>query len=120
MVCPVLGFHAGEVQVAFEKVKRLGWLPLASVTHSSGLPAMDEEKTICAPSGDHAGALFVPRNRAKDSTLPASIEYMQICALVIVPFLEKQVNAMREASGDHRGVSAMECREVTGCWFAPS
>ncbi len=39
---------------------------------------MEEENIICEPSGDHEGALLVPRKRAKLTTLPASNEYMQI------------------------------------------
>ena len=42
------------------------------------------------------------------------MEYMQICALVTRIMGLKQVKAMREASGDQRGVSAMERREVSG------
>src|SRR5215472_8099371 len=81
-VCPVLGFHAGEVLAALVTVRRLGLPPLALVTKSSGLPCIEEEKMICAPSGDHAGALLVPRKGGKDTTLLRSMEYMQIWALV--------------------------------------
>ena len=46
---------------------------------------MEEENMSCVPSGDQAGALLVPRKRGKEITLPASIEYMQICAFT-TPF----------------------------------
>src|SRR5271154_78236 len=118
--CPVFGFHAGDVLTAFEKVSRLGWPPLPSVTYSSGLPCMDDEKISCEPSGDHAGELFVPLKRGNEITFPESIEYMQICGPVTLPNFAKHVNAIREASGDQRGVRAMECREVKGRWLAPS
>src|SRR5712692_6300757 len=120
MLWPVLGFQVGEVLAALENVTRLGRPPLTSVTKSSGLPSMEDENMICEPSGDHAGALLEPRKRGKDSTLPASIEYMQICGLTTPLAEAKQVNAMREASGDHRGVSEMVRREVSGRWLAPS
>src|SRR5271155_183985 len=120
MVCPVLGFHAGEMHVALEKVSRFGWLPLESVTYSSGLPCCDDEKTIWVPSGDHAGVVLVPLKRGNEITLPESIEYMQICAPVIAPNFTKQVKAIRELSGDQRGVSAMDFNEVSACWLDPS
>src|SRR5713226_6857024 len=118
---PVLGFQVGEVLAPLAKVTRLGRLPLASVTKSSGLPSMEDENMICEPSGDHAGALLEPRKRAKETTLLASVEYMQICGLTtpVAPGT-KQVKAMREASGDQRGVREMVCKEVSGCWLAPS
>src|SRR5256885_11622349 len=53
-----------------------------SETKSSGLPCMEDEKMICAPSGDQAGVMLVPRKRGKETSFPVSIEYMQICALV--------------------------------------
>src|ERR1700674_4109515 len=81
---------------------------------------MEEENMICVPSGDQAGALLVPRKRPKLNTFPASSEYMQICALTSPLAGAKQVKAMREASGDHRGVREMERREVNCRWFAPS
>src|SRR5277367_4403921 len=83
IVWPVLGFQAGEMHVAFENVSRLGWLPLESVTYSSGLPSIEEEKTILAPSGDHGGVVFVPLKRGKEITVLESMEYMQMCASVI-------------------------------------
>src|SRR6267154_1320076 len=113
---PVLGFQVGEVLAAAEKVTRFGRPPFESTTKSSGFPSMDEENMICVPSGDHAGALLEPRNRGKDTTLLASTEYMQICGLTtpLAP-AAKQVKAMREASGDHLGVSEIVRREVSGC-----
>src|SRR5260370_35845442 len=118
---PVLGFQVGEVLAPVAKVKRLGRLPLASVTKSSGLPSMEEENMICEPSGDHAGALLEPRKRGKETTLLASTEYMQICGLTTrVGPASKQVNAMRDASGDQRGVNEIVRSEVSGCWLAPS
>ena len=48
------------------------------------------------------------------------MEYMQICALMTPLAGAKQVKAMREASGDQRGVSEMVPREVSGCWLEPS
>src|SRR5260370_29840804 len=81
---------------------------------------MEEEKMICVPSGDHAGVMLVPRKRGKDTSLPVSIEYMQICALVRPAEGAKQVKAIREASGDQRGVSAMDLREVSWRWLVPS
>src|SRR5882757_6691489 len=113
---PVLGFQVGDVLAALEKVTRFGRLPLASTTKSSGLPSMEEENMICAPSGDQAGALLEPRKRAKETTLSASVEYMQICGLTtLVGPASKQVKAIREASGDHRGVREIVCSEVSGC-----
>src|SRR4029077_13788565 len=98
-----------------------GRLRLASTTKSSGLPSMEEENMICEPSGAHAGALLEPRKRGKETTLLASTEYMQICGLTTLAGpASKQVKAMREASGDQRGVSEMVCRDVSGCWLAPS
>src|SRR2546430_1542539 len=86
----------------------------------SGLPCMEDEKIICEPSGDHAGVIFVPRKRGKETSLPVSREYMQICALVSPLDGAKQVKAMREASGDQRGVSEMDFREVSWRWLEPS
>src|SRR4029077_7501 len=85
MVCPVFGFHVGEILAPFAIVKRFGRPPLMSETKSSGFPSIEEEKRICVPSGDHAGVLFVPRNRGKETCFPVSSEYMQICALVTPP-----------------------------------
>ncbi len=65
------------------------------------------------PSGDHAGVILVPRKRGKETSLPVSREYMQICALVRPDDGAKQVKAMREASGDQRGVRAIDFREVS-------
>ncbi len=76
---------------------------------------MEEEKTSCAPSGDQAGALLVPLKRGKERSLPASTLYMQICGPVTLRYWAKQVKAMREASGDQRGVREMEWRLVSGC-----
>ena len=76
---------------------------------------MEEEKIIWEPSGDQDGELLVPLNLGKETGLPVSMEYMQICALVTRIMGLKQVKATREASGDHRGVSAMERRVVIGC-----
>src|SRR5258707_14284080 len=113
---PVLGFHVGEVLAALEKVTRLGRLPLESTTKRSGLPSMEEENMICAPSGDQAGALVGARKRGKETTLLASMEYMQICELTtFVGPASKQVKAMRDASGDQRGVKEIVCRDVSGC-----
>ena len=53
-------------------------------------------------------------------SLPVSIEYMQICALVRPAEGAKHVKAMREASGDQRGVSAIDLREVSWRWLVPS
>src|SRR5579864_7089447 len=118
---PVLGFQVGEVLAPAAKVNRLGRPPLTSVTKSSGLPSMEEENMICEPSGDQAGALLEPRKRGNETTLLASMEYMQICGLTTpVGPGTKQVKAMREASGDQRGVSEIVCSEVSGCWLAPS
>src|ERR1700756_3886745 len=115
-VWPVLGFHAGEVLAPDEKVTRLGRPPLESVTKSSGLEIIEEENMICEPSGDQAGALLEPRKRGKETTLLASTEYMQICGLTTrVGPGSKQVKAMREPSGDQRGVREMVRREVSGC-----
>src|SRR5258708_34329220 len=75
---------------------------------------------ICEPSGDQAGVMFVPRKRGKETSLPVSREYMQICALVRPAEGAKQEKAMREASGDQRGVRAINFREVSGCWVEPS
>ncbi len=119
-VWPVFGFQVGEVLAPVAKVRRLGRPPFASTTNSSGFPSIDDENIICEPSGDQAGALLEPRKRGNDSTLPASIEYMQICGLTTPLPEAKQVNAMREASGDQRGVSEMVRREVSGRWLAPS
>ncbi|GAC1628223.1 MAG: hypothetical protein NVS9B13_25800 [Candidatus Acidiferrum sp.] len=69
---------------------------------------MEEEKISWEPSGDHEGELLVPRKRGKDMTLPVSMEYMQIWALTTLFMGSKQVKAMREASGDQRGVREME------------
>src|SRR5258707_14887474 len=92
---PVLGFQVGDVLAEVEKVTRLGRLSLASTTKSSGLPSMEEENIICEPSGDHAGALLEPRNRGKEATLLASMEFMQICGLTtLVGPTTKQVKAM--------------------------
>src|SRR6266852_4518944 len=113
---PVLGFQVGEVLAPLAKVTRFGRLPLASVTKSSGLPSMEDENIICEPSGDQAGALLEPRKRGKETTLLASMEYMQICGLTTrVGPASKQVKAMREASGDQRGVREIVCRDVSGC-----
>ena len=71
---------------------------------------MEEEKIICEPSGDQEGVVLVPRKWAKETSLSVSREYMQICALVTRFMGWKQVKAMREASGDQRGVSEMERR----------
>src|SRR2546426_4858483 len=120
MVCPVFGFQAGDMLAPLEKVRRLGRPPLMSLTYSSGLLCMEEEKINWAPSGDHAGVMLVPRKRGKATSLPVSMEYMQICALVRPLYGAKQVKAMREPSGDQRGVIAIERREVSGCWLAPS
>ena len=77
---------------------------------------MLEEKTILDPSGLQEGALLVPLNRGKLTTLPASTEYMQISGLTgPFPPLEKHVKAMREMSGDQRGVSEIDRSEVSGC-----
>ena len=81
---------------------------------------MEEENTSWEPSGDHDGELFVPLKVGKETSLPVSMEYMQSCALVTRFMGLKQVKAMREASGDQRGVSAMLRRLVSGCWLAPS
>ena len=61
------------------------------------------------------GELLVPRKRGKVMTLLASTEYMQICGLTTPWDGAKQVKAMREASGDQRGVSEMVLSEVSGC-----
>src|ERR1700687_2692023 len=119
-VWPVLGFQAGEVLAPLAKVRRLGWPPLESVTKSSALHSIEDEKMICEPSGDQAGELLVPRNRGKETTLLASTEYMHSCGLTTPLAAAKQVKAMRDASGDHLGVKEMVCREVRGCWLAPS
>src|ERR1700720_3642190 len=92
-LCPVLGFHAGEVLAPFANVSLLGVLPFASVTKSSGLPSIDDEKIRCEPSGDQAGELLVPRKRGKVRTFPASTEYMQIWGLTIPCDGAKQVKA---------------------------
>ncbi len=71
--------------------------------------------------GRGAGALLEPRKRGKETTLLASMEYMQICGLTtLVGPASKQVKAMREASGDQRGVREIVCSDVSGCWLAPS
>src|SRR5258708_29206986 len=101
-------------------VKRLGRPPLMSETYSSGFPCIEDEKMICVPSGDHAGVILVPRKRGKETSLLVSSEYMQICALVRPPDGAKQVNAMREASGDQRGVSEIDFSEMSLRWLAPS
>ncbi len=75
---------------------------------------------ICVPSGDHAGVILVPRKRGKETSLPVSSEYIQICALVTPAEGAKQVKAMREASGDQRGVREMDFRDVSWCWLEPS
>src|SRR6266849_6958090 len=98
-------------------VKHLGRPPLTSVTYSSGLPCIEEEKIICEPSGDHAGVMLVPRKRGKDTSLPVSSENMQIWALVRPAEGAKQVKAMREPSGDQRGVREMDFREVSWRWL---
>ena len=72
------------------------------------------------PSGDQVGEELVPLKRPKETSLPASKEYMQICALTMLLAGAKQVKAMREASGDQRGVREMEPRCVSWCWLAPS
>src|SRR6266403_6128824 len=120
MVWPVFGFQLGDMLAPLTMVKRLGRPPLTSVTSSSGFPCIEDEKTICVPSGDQAGVIFVPRKRGKETSLPVSIENMQICALVRPRLGAKQVKAMREASGDHRGVSEIDLREVSGRWLEPS
>src|SRR5215813_2012747 len=117
---PVLGFHAGEVLAPLEKVRRFGPPPLESLTKSSGLPSMEDENMSLLPSGDHAGEALVPRKRGKVSTLFASTEYMQSCGLTMLWYGAKQVKAMREPSGDQRGVSEMVRRLVSGCWLEPS
>src|SRR6266852_7386495 len=120
MVCPVLGFQLGDTFAPLDMVMRLGRPPPTSVTYSSGFPCIEEEKMIWVPSGDQAGVMLVPRKRENDTSLPVSIEYMQICALVRPADGAKQVKAIREASGDHRGVRAMDFREVSCRWLAPS
>src|SRR5438034_11784426 len=82
MVWPVFGFQLGDMLAPLALVRRLGRPPLMSDTYSSGLPCIEDEKIICVPSGDHAGVILVPRKRGKETSLPVSIEYMQICALV--------------------------------------
>ena len=81
---------------------------------------MEDEKMICVPSGDQAGVMLVPRKRGKETSFPVSIEYMQICALVRPLDGAKHVKAMREASGDQRGVSEIDFREVSWRWLEPS
>src|SRR5215470_7436448 len=117
---PVLGFQAGEVLAPLEKVRRLGLPPLESLTKSSGLPSIEEENISFEPSGDQAGEALAPRKRGKVSTLLASTEYMQSCGLTMLWYGAKQVKAMREASGDQRGVREMVRRLVSGCWLLPS
>ncbi len=81
---------------------------------------MEDEKMICAPSGDHEGVMLVPWNLGKDTSLPVSRENMQICAVVRPAEGAKQVNAMREASGDQRGVREIDFKEVSWRWLEPS
>ena len=64
--------------------------------------------------------IFVPRKRGKETSLPVSMEYMQICALVRPDEGAKHVKAMREASGDHRGVREIDLRVVSWRWLEPS
>src|SRR5579863_5971901 len=116
---PVFGFQTGETLPPLEKVRRFGRPPLTSETYSSAAPVIEEEKMICVPSGDQVGVAFVPRKRAKETGFPVSKEYMQICALTTPLKGAKQVKAMRDASGDQRGVSEMEPRCVSWCWLAP-
>src|SRR6266478_3728448 len=119
-VWPVFGFQLGDMFAPLEMVRRLGRPPLRSETYSSGFPCMEDEKIICVPSGDQAGVILVPWKRGKETSLPVSRENMQICALVRPAEGAKQVNAMREASGDQRGVRAMDFRLVNCLWFVPS
>ena len=72
------------------------------------------------PSGDHAGVILVPRKRGKETSFPVSSEYMQICALVRPADGAKHVKAMREASGDQRGVSEIDLSVVSWRWLEPS
>src|SRR5439155_20108513 len=72
--CPVFGFQAGEVLAPLAKVRRLRSPPPELMEKSSGLPAIEEEKTILEPSGDHEVALLVPLKRGKLTTFPASTE----------------------------------------------
>ena len=67
------------------------------------------------PSGDQDGALFVPLYRGNAIGLPESSECMQICGPVTPAAYAKHVNAIRDESGDHRGVSAIDRSEVTAC-----
>ncbi len=71
---------------------------------------------ICEPSGDHAGVILVPRKGGKETSLPVSIENMQICALVRPFEGRKQVKAIREASGDQRGVRDIDFKVVSWRW----
>src|SRR5713101_6820994 len=77
-VWPVFGFHVGEVLAPLAYVIRLGRLPLASITKSSGFPSIDEENMICEPSGDHAGALLEPRKLEKNALCRHPMEKMRI------------------------------------------
>src|SRR5260370_7731723 len=100
-------------------VKRLGRPPLMSETYSSGFPCIEDEKMICVPSGDHAGVILVPRKRGKETSLPVSSEYIQICALVTPAEGAKPVKPMREASGDQRGVREINFSVVRSCCLQP-
>src|SRR3984957_7894011 len=114
-VAPVFGFQLGDVLAPLAKVSRLGEPPLASETKISGLPSIDDSNMSFEPSGDQAGELFVPLNRGKVMTLLASTEYMQIWGPTRPWYGAKQVNAMRERSGDQRGVSEIVLSDVSGC-----
>src|SRR5262252_5698444 len=86
---PVLGFHAGEVLAPFANVRRFRSLPLEFTEYNSGFPFIEEENTILEPFCDQDGAPLVPLKSGKLTTLPASMEYKQICGLAgPVPLLE--------------------------------
>ena len=84
------------------------WPPSASAMNSSGLPYMLDMNMILLPSGDHAGALLVPRKCGQEISLLVIIEYMQICAL--------QDRSRRRVAGkrDAAGVGRPSRRERDG------
>src|SRR5260370_33617375 len=80
-VCPVFGFHAGDVLAPLPNVMRFGCPPSASTTNRSGFPSIEEQNMIFVPSGENTGALLLPENRGKAGTFPVSREQMQMCGL---------------------------------------
>src|SRR4029453_16645840 len=113
---PPSAVNAASVSIAFDVITRCAFVPSAPMTYTCEPPSLVSVTARRRPSGDHAGALLLPRKLATAWREPLA----RFCTYTTGFFCSNETYAMRVPSGDQRGDRSGSLLVTITCGSAPS